>query len=61
MKVRAPIVPNITRTMTQITMKTAISLNIKMIVLIIGPKVLVVIRPIIMRMKANMDKMPPIV
>ena len=45
MKVRAPIVPNITRTMTQITMKTAISLNIKMIVLIIGPKVLVVIRP----------------
>ena len=61
MKVKAPIVPNITRTMTQITMKTAISLNIKMIVLIIGPKVLVVIRPKTMRMKANMDKIPPIV
>ena len=57
---RAPIVPNITRTMTQITIKTAISLNIKMIVLIIGPKVLVVMRPIIMRMNPNMDKIPPI-
>lgn len=61
MKVRAPIVPNITRTMIQITINTAISLNMKMIVLIIGPKVFVVIRPITMRMKPNIDKMPPIV
>ena len=61
MKVRAPIVPNITRTITQITMKTAISLNMKMIVLIMGPKVFVVIRPKTMRMKPNMDKIPPIV
>ena len=60
MKVRAPIVPNITSTMIQITMKVAMSLNMNIIVLIIGPKVFVVIRPIIIRTKPNIDKIPDI-